>query len=200
MSLVHRVCKCLLITVATMSLNGIAQGPSQPQSCAGDDYAVFSALLGHLYGNARIERVVLLDLTADLPSGVTSADARVGNLRPFFSAVPDDVQADFRTRNRSRSKVEVAKIQGPFQILSLSSESAQELFRRQDGWRSFHERYPTAPGIIAVSVPGFNRGHDRALLYLQMSCGQICGGGSLFFLRKDSGQWKVNDTVSVFES
>jgi hypothetical protein len=200
MSLMHRVRECLLITVATMSLDGIAQGPSQPQNCAGDDYAVFGAVLAHLYGNAGIERVVLFDLTSDLPSSVLSADPRPGNLRPFFGAVPEEVQNDFRTRNRSRAKVEVAKFQGPFQVLSLSSESARELFRRQDGWRSFHEAYPTAPGIIAVSLPGFNREHDRALLYLQMSCGQLCGGGSLFFLRKNSSQWKVKDTVTVFQS
>jgi hypothetical protein len=191
----HLVRGCFLITVATMSLNGTAQDPHQSQSCADEDYAVFGAVLDHLYGNARIERVVLLDLTSALPSSVSSTGPLPDNLRPFFNPVPKEVQNDFRSRNRTRAKVEPAKIKGQFQVLSLGSEDVRELFRQQDGWRSFHERYPTAPGIVGVSLPGFNRERDRALLYMQLSCGPLCGGGSLFFLVRDSGQWKVNGNL-----
>ena len=200
MNLVHFVRECLLVTVVTMPLNGVAQRPGQLQNCAGDDYAVFSALLGHLYGSPKIEKVVLLDMTSDLPLCVLTTEKRRGNLRPFFDAVPKDVQNDFLARNKSPAKVEASKIQGPFLILPLSSKSAQELSRRRDGWWSFHEKYPTAPGIIALSLPGFNREHNRALLFLQMSCGPLCGGSSLFFLSKDSGQWKVDETATVSQT
>jgi hypothetical protein len=200
MSLMMLVRGCFFITVATTAWNVVAQGPTQSRNCADDDYLVFGAVLDQLYGNGQIEKLVLLELTAALPPSVSTASSGPSNLRPFFSAVPEEVQDDFRTRNKSRAKLEIAKIKGPFQVLSLSSEGAQELFRYQEGWRLFHERYPTAPGVIGVSIPGFNREHDRALLYLQMSCGPLCGGGSLFFLTKDKGQWKVAETVTVLQS
>ena len=192
--------KWLLIAVVAISFNGLAQGPTQSQICNDDDYAIIGAVLNKLYGSTKIERMVLLDLTVDLPSNISSASLLPNKLLSFFEEVPQDAQHDFRKRNSSRSKVDGGKIRGPFLCLSLSTEEVKELFRRQDGWGLFHEKYATAPGIIGFSLPGFNGEHDRAVLYMQISCGQLCGGASLVSFSKDKGRWKVDGTVTVLQS
>jgi hypothetical protein len=192
--------KWLLIAVVAISFNGLAQGPTQSQICNDDDYAIFGAVLNKLYGSTKIERMVLLDLTVTLPSNISSPSPLPNKVLSFFGEVPHDAQQDFRERNSSRSKVDAGKIRVPFICRSLSSEEVRELFRRQDGWGLFHEKYATAPGIIGFSLPGFNGEHDRAVLYMQISCGQLCGGASLVSFSKDKGRWKVDGTVTVLQS
>jgi len=196
----YAFCKWLLIAVVAISFDGLAQGPAQSQVCKDDDYAIFGAVLNKLYGSAKIERMVLLDLTVTLPSNISTPSPLPNKVLSFFGEVPHDAQQDFRERNSSRSKVDAGKIRVPFICLSLSSEEVRELFRRQDGWGLFHEKYATAPGIIGFSLPGFNGEHDRAVLYMQISCGQLCGGASLVSFSKDKGRWKVDGTVTVLQS
>ena len=196
----YAFCKWLLIAVVAISFDGLAQGPAQSQVCKDDDYAIFGAVLNKLYGSAKIERMVLLDLTVTLPSNISSPSPLPNKVLSFFGEVPHDAQQDFRERNSSRSKVDAGKIRVPFICLSLSSEEVREVFRRQDGWGLFHEKYATAPGIIGFSLPGFNGEHDRAVLYMQISCGQLCGGASLVSFSKDKGRWKVDGTVTVLQS
>jgi|HubBroStandDraft_2_1064218.scaffolds.fasta_scaffold22315_1 hypothetical protein len=196
----YAFCKWLLIAVVAISFDGLAQGPAQSQVCKDDDYAIFGAVLNKLYGSAKIERMVLLDLTVTLPSNISTPSPLPNKVLSFFGEVPHDAQQDFRERNSSRSKVDAGKIRVPFICLSLSSEEVREVFRRQDGWGLFHEKYATAPGIIGFSLPGFNGEHDRAVLYMQISCGQLCGGASLVSFSKDKGRWKVDGTVTVLQS
>ena len=53
-------------------------------------------------------------------------------------------------------------------------------------------------GIIReVSLPGYNRAGDRAIVEVALECGMNCGSDDFILLRKVNGKW---ERVSVSES
>lgn len=68
------------------------------------------------------------------------------------------------------------------------------------GWKSFNQLFPGATGIISFSHPGFDRKLDQAIVFAAFVCGGLCGGGTVYVLRKVHGRWKVVSTAVVWVS
>jgi hypothetical protein len=81
----------------------------------------------------------------------------------------------------------------------------QEVFdeilgKRGSQWTDFEARYPGASGFILFSRVGFNADGDEALADMGYRCGDLCGAGGLYLLVKEDGNWKVQDTLMVWQS
>ncbi len=60
---------------------------------------------------------------------------------------------------------------------------------RNDGWDNFSRTTGGAVGYLTLSRVGFNLFGNRALIYVEFSCGWLCGQGVYYILEKRSGKW-----------
>lgn len=66
----------------------------------------------------------------------------------------------------------------------------------------FLQRFPDNQSweILSVSQPGFNFSKTEAILYVDHSCGGLCGGGGYILMRKVDGVWRIVDEHSTWMS
>jgi hypothetical protein len=64
-------------------------------------------------------------------------------------------------------------------------------------WEDFKRAYHGAGIIREVSLPGYNRAGDRAIVEVALECGMNCGSDDFILLRKVNGKW---ERLSVSES
>jgi hypothetical protein len=58
------------------------------------------------------------------------------------------------------------------------------------GWTGFYNRYPDSGGFMTVSAVGFDASRTRAMVYMAISCGGLCGNGEHHLLGKAGGLWR----------
>ena len=73
-----------------------------------------------------------------------------------------------------------------------SREDLQASFKSGGaGWEGFAERYPhSAHSYITLSPVAFNAHKTIAVVYMDHSCGSLCGGGGFYVLEKKDGIWR----------
>lgn len=77
----------------------------------------------------------------------------------------------------------------PLDIAKLKSR-----YNYQVDYTYKEDKYPISVikiGRIKISNPVFNSNLTMACIYSEIICSGECGGGSIFFLRKVNGQWKI---------
>lgn len=57
------------------------------------------------------------------------------------------------------------------------------------GWQGFYTQFPDSGGWIEMSAVGFNADKTVAVVYMEHSCGMLCGGGRFHVLQKKDGKW-----------
>jgi hypothetical protein len=122
-----------------------------------------------------------------------------GKAQPLLKDFPKEAKDDFDLRNKAHAKIESDQLKTPFEIVLLGADAAGKLVEG-GGWKSFRDKYPKTPGITLIARPGFDAEHKHALLYVGNSCDMLCGGGTLIFLRKENGEWKVANKVTIWVS
>lgn len=67
-----------------------------------------------------------------------------------------------------------------------------------EGWRieingskSFEQLFPGAGGVISLSHVGFDPALSEAVVFVSYVCGELCGSGHRYILRKKQGRWEV---------
>jgi len=182
----------------------LAQTPAAPtplEVSTADDYTIYSIALTDLYGKQKIERIVLIDQTSmGFPPGMAATTQFGGKAQPLLNDFPKDAKEDFEARNKTHAKIEADKFRTSFEIVLLEAEAARKLVEGGDSWKGFREKYPKSPGISLMSRPGVDAHKSHALLYVGNSCDMLCGGGTLIFLSKENGEWKVANKVTVWVS
>jgi len=186
---------CLFVLIASLSLRPILS--AETDSCTDEDYAIFGAALKEMCSKQKTESAALIDLTSQVPPNWPNVIRRPG--KTLIQEVPTEVREDFESRNRNRAKIDVDKIKAQFQILPVNNMDVEALLRK-GGWGAIHQKYPNVQSFASLSRPGMNRARNRALLYVSVWCGSVCGGGSLVLLSKESDEWKVTNVVTVWEA
>jgi hypothetical protein len=68
------------------------------------------------------------------------------------------------------------------------------------GWDKFDADYPQAFGKLEVSRAVLSEDGSQALLYFDYGCGDLCGNGMLFLLRRDGDRWVVAGKTGLWVS
>lgn len=191
----------LLILAAASVLAQTAAPQSPLETCTVDDYSIYTAALSDLYAKQKIERIILIDQTSTgFPPGMAAMTQFGGKAQPLLKDFPKEAKDDFETRNKAHVKIEADKLKPPFEIVLVDTDTAKKLVEGNGGWQSFRDKYPNSPGVTLVSRPGTDSEHTHALLYVGNSCDMLCGGGTLIFLSKENGEWKVANKVTIWVS
>jgi hypothetical protein len=79
----------------------------------------------------------------------------------------------------------------PYEYELVSRESITALLKGkgEEGWKDFYVKYPDSGGSIHLSAVGFNADKTLALVYVGYWCGDICGEGAYYYLKKTDGKW-----------
>jgi hypothetical protein len=63
--------------------------------------------------------------------------------------------------------------------------------REFDGWSAFAQENKDIREYMRVSRVGFNARHSLAVVYAELSCGVLCGGGGYFVFSRHEGKWHL---------
>jgi hypothetical protein len=67
-------------------------------------------------------------------------------------------------------------------------------------WKKFAERFPAATSLVRFSPVGYNPQLDEAVLFVNITCGGLCGAGALLWARKTAVGWRVVDQQGLWVS
>ncbi len=71
----------------------------------------------------------------------------------------------------------------------------------EDGtWQAFYQKHRGATGWVQLGDVGFDAEGNRALIYVEMGCGSLCGHGRWYALEKQSNGWTITAQVLVWIS
>lgn len=129
-----------------------------------------------------------------------ASDETYKYVKESLQNLSEDTLSDFKTRNDSPYPLKASMILGPRYLL-FSEKDKQELFQiNQSGWDVFYNRYPEAPGIMALSRVGFNEQMNQALVYLGIQSDWLAGSGNFYLLTKIDGEWVIDQQVMTWVS
>lgn len=91
-----------------------------------------------------------------------------------------------------------SSVSQPLDISKLKSR-----YNYQVDYISKEDKYPKSLvkiGRVKISNPVFSSNLTMACIYSEIICGGECGGGSIIFLRKVKGQWKIEGSRELWVS
>lgn len=62
----------------------------------------------------------------------------------------------------------------------------------RERWAAFYKRYVDAKGVMTLSLPGYSKSGDVAIVQVSGACNDLCGSGFFWVLRKVAGRWQVD--------
>lgn len=134
----------------------------------------------------------------------TSALVRVDHQSQFLGAVSGaytEAVMDLLERNE-RSQPLPSDITCSGEI--LASRSAIDTAFKGDAipprWDGFYRAFPGAKSRGVLSLPGYTRSGEHAIVYRASVCEGICGSGHLLEFRRQHGQWVFDQAITVWIS
>lgn len=94
-----------------------------------------------------------------------------------------------------------AHIEGP-RIRLVNDKDLDRIFFGDalGGWRRFWAAYPDSSGMAEISLPGYSRRKDRAIVSYFISRGSTAGEAMVILLHRDSRSWLVDWSDILFET
>ena len=168
---------------------------SPPPDFEAEEYAIYSALvrqnpIGYNLGSSFVVR-----------------EQTVVDLDPFermlehVHKLPSSLVDSYRSRNAASYALSPnLDIEQDYSMLAQAEFEQIFLHRKGSVWTPFQEAYPEAGGMIIFSRVGFDKKEEKALAEFGFRCGDLCGAGGIYLLVKKDGNWKVQETLMLWES
>jgi hypothetical protein len=165
-----------------------------------EEYAVYSTLLNALYDGGHTDRILIRDHTSVDNLEYKAIANPLEGLRLQIPLVQTETLDSFRDANAQSHPLD-DRLRLPGRIGWISEREVEDYFRAGGGgWQAFNRDHQNAGGFITLSRVGFNRNMNQALVYLASACGETCGLGSLVFLVKEGGSWRIKGTAAAWIS
>ena len=176
MKITARACAIFILT-ATCAFRAFADPP------ADDDRAVLQATLAALCAQSG-PFDVLSNSAAQLPLGAGGEQQLNG-----------EALGDMRQRNAASSHLP-ADLGCPA-VHPADEEAIAAALRppaasgRPGGWDGFYASFAGARGLIRLSLPGYSKAGDVAVVYMSSACRGFCGAGFYYELHRVKGAWSI---------
>jgi hypothetical protein len=178
----------------------VAVAACKPLPEPDDDAKVWRTAIAAEIPHAMHGKNVVLERRTGVSSLPLSTATIVNPFRVKKLDVPEQLVTRFMAVNQS--SVDLFEAFGRDNRITLvTSAAVGEMFRSSDldaDWAAFYAKYEGAAGLFKVSRPAFYR--DLALLYVELSCGGLCGEGHFLLLRRAQGTWVVQADVLTWIS
>jgi hypothetical protein len=73
----------------------------------------------------------------------------------------------------------------------LVEHKALRAFLDQGGWDAFYREFPESAGFMQVTHPVLSENGNQAVIFVEASCGGVCGSGEVLLLERTGDGWKV---------
>jgi len=110
-----------------------------------------------------------------------------------------DMIERFRAKNKMSYKLENNFISS-LQVVLISEEEINHIFKNGKGWDDFYKKYPHSHGIITLSRVAFNNDKNIAFLSFGNQCHWLTGIGYYVLLRKEDNRWVIVTKVITWIS
>ena len=146
----------------------------------GDDYEIYSLVLKEDFDSSSI-LIVLRDSTV---TTIRSADsAQAAYLRNNLPGLLDETIAHFSSANENPAKLDY--IRGPYHLV-LSRDYVDS---------------SAGPAVqVGMSRVGYDKFGTQAIVEIGELFAPLAGSGSLFFLVRENGEWKIKGRVMTWIS
>lgn len=176
---------CLSVTIAIIVAASVAPARAQ-KLLKTQDYAVYSALLDHLYPSYKGELVIAQEI---------GTSQHVYAYSQLMRGLSDEIRADLQRKIGASTRLErKLQIKPPYMLVSWADCQA-----RQGKKKELAARCADLESSVSLSRVAFNNDGTEALVYVLVKCGKLCGNSTFYLLKRESDQWQVVrvKTVSV---
>jgi hypothetical protein len=107
---------------------------------------------------------------------------------------PEAVTAvqDFLLKNARPVRLTDIRLSGKSRFVEFAALARHN--EERDGWYRFAGENGGVDGYLSLSRVGFNLFGTRAVVYVELFCGPLCGHGTYYVLERRAGKWqRVND-------
>lgn len=101
-----------------------------------------------------------------------------------------DMIERFRAKNKMSYKLENNFIDS-LQVVLISEEEINHIFKNGKGWDDFYKKYPHSHGIITLSRVAFNNDKNIAFLHFGNQRDWFAGIGYYVLLKKEDNRWVI---------
>jgi len=193
-----------LIAIALLAVTGCDQistyfpPPEVPMRTA--EYAVLSALLQTMFIGSPPPKMLVIEEATDsrystFKFNVKSPTQERGGL----TDITDEIATDFAAANK-KPQVFERQFNISVNYVFISKEDLTKIFKSDNGWSRFYEKYPDAPGKISLSRPGFNAAMDTALVYVGQQSDWLAGAGYFVIMKKIDNTWTLQEMEMIWIS
>jgi hypothetical protein len=184
----------LILLLCSCRPGSLKPTTTPPPGIEGEEYAVYSALIRQN------------PIGYDLGSSLVVREQTVADLDMFertlenVHRLPTRLVDSYRSRNAASYTLSPNLDVEQDYVLMPQEVFEEILLKKGSRWTDFETKYPGASGFVAFSRIGFSADRDEALATMGYRCGDLCGAGGLYHLVKEDSNWKVQETLMVWES
>jgi len=197
------ILKSLTMFAVVLYVCGFLQAISAPSGTAPpivtaanrEDSDLLSSVVASNLSGVDRKMVVISETIASDPLSFVDAFTVYKRTHPQPSI--QEAFDDFKRRNASLSATPPLVLEKP--TIYVKRSVIHSIFEH-GFWNEFYNQYPGTGGFIDMSLPGYSKDRNTALLYLEMLSGGLNGSGELLLLEKKAGFWKVKDGLTGWVS
>jgi len=198
-------CLCVLMAGKTI------QTPALPPiDLEAQDYAIYSVVLNECFAKEKVQHIVIGDQTMmEFPPIMMGMTQFGGSMKKIHETASKETFEDYSEKNKAPVLLRERFSTGAPVVLISASErdrifqikdEGKKKTANPDGMKELQKLYPGSYGFTNLSRIGFSKDSTQALVYVGNICGGLCGSGRLFFLVKESGNWKIKLSATTWVS
>jgi hypothetical protein len=101
----------------------------------------------------------------------------------------------FESQQRRSAVLPLADLSPNLRVIQPLPSEVRSFFQTDEDleaqWKKLREKYEDASSILRFSGIGFSSNFDQAVFVVSMSCGSLCGAGTLVLMQRKEEGWQV---------
>lgn len=168
---------------------------------ASESYAVYSTLLDTITRSPEdggpIKLIVINEQTASEVEKYFPGDNYFQNIKKNLPLEFHAALDDYEAKNKDSQKL-TKSFNLKVEYTLVDRKKLRKFFSDSTlNWKGFYQKYPNSPGYISFSKVGFDKDMTHAFVYMNSSCGGLCGAENYELLTKENGVWKQTTTINI---
>jgi hypothetical protein len=164
-----------------------------------EEYAIYAAVIGNMFAGekvsfdiqAAVKMLVIEDWTVNNTFAALAKEDVGSRMKQQFTSVSQETIDDYVAKN-AKSHQLTKSFELKLKYILAPKEKIEQIFRSGlGGWGEFYKQFPDSGGYIGLSRVGLNSNSNQAIVYIQHSCGGLCGSGHYLMLVKNNQGWVV---------
>ncbi len=165
-----------------------------PSDILNEEFIIYSAFLNSFSEEEGFKsesiNIAILDSTF-IRSDFSLNDTRIAKLKEDWDIeLPKDLIEDFLKKNSSVFLVQ-DRFETDLKYQLLATDNFFKTINASFGWLDFREKYPEITSVVSFSRIGINNQKDKALIFVSINCGPLCGSTWYIFLEKANNKWDL---------